>query len=77
VLYGLSGTVTFTHLFNGDPTESNAAEKLTEGSFDVMVGNPQDIVQAGPDKGTIPNQSEVTGNFRFYFQRGQPAQPFP
>jgi hypothetical protein len=77
VLYGVSGTITFDHLFNGNQNESDAAKKLTEGEFDVMVGDPQDIVTSGPDKGTIPGQSELTGRFRFYFQRGQPAQPFP
>jgi len=76
-LYAISGTVTFTHLFDGDPTESDAAKKLTEGTFDVMVGDPQDVVQSGPDANTIPNQSELKGSFRFFFERGQPAQPFP
>ncbi len=77
VLYAVSGTVTFSHLFDGDPTESDAEKKLTEGSFDVMVANPQDVVTSGPMEGTIPHQSELTGTFRFFFERGQPAQPFP
>ena len=77
VLYAVSGTITFKHLFSGDPNESDAAQKLTEGSFDVWVANPQDVVISGPTAGTIPNQSELTGTFRFFFERGQPAQPFP
>jgi hypothetical protein len=77
VFYGVSGTITFAELFSGDPNESDAANKLIEGDFDVMVGDPQLIVTSGPDIGTIPNQSELTGRFSFYFQRGQPAQPFP
>ena len=76
-LYAVSGTITFKHLFSGDPNESDAAQKLSEGSFDVMVANPQDVVASGPNAGTIPNQSELTGTFRFFFERGQPAQPFP
>jgi len=77
VLYGVGGTITFTELFNGNPNESDAANKLIQGELDVMVGDPQLIVTSGPDKGTIPGQSEVTGRFRFFFERGQPAQPFP
>ncbi len=77
MLYAVSGTVTFSNLFDGDPSEADAAKKLTEGSFDVMVANPQDVVTSGPMEGTIPNQSELTGTFRFFFERGQPAQPFP
>jgi hypothetical protein len=77
VLYATEGTVTFHELFSGDPNEKDAAEKLIEGEFDVTVGDPRDIVLVGDDVGTIPNQSQLTGTFRFYFQRGQPAQPFP
>jgi hypothetical protein len=77
MLYGISGTVTFTELFSGDPNESDAANKLIEGDFSIMIGNPHDVVADGPDRGTIPNQSELTGRFRFFFERGQPAQPFP
>lgn len=77
VFYGISGTITFTHIFNGNPNESDASKKLTEGDFDVMVGDPQSIVRSGPDAGTIPDQSELKGHFQFFFQRGQPAQPFP
>ncbi|MFO0615076.1 MAG: hypothetical protein U0414_20970 [Polyangiaceae bacterium] len=77
VLYGVSGTITFTELFSGDPNEDDAANKLIEGDFDIMVGDPQEIIAQGPDRGTVPNQSELTGRFRFFFERGQPAQPFP
>lgn len=75
-LEAVSGTVTFAHLFDGDPNESHAADKLIQGSFDVMVGDPHDEPPGG---GAIPDseQSHLTGDFRFYFQRGQPGQPFP
>lgn len=77
VLYGISGTVTFTEIFSGDPNESDAANKLIEGDFDILVGDPQDVITEGPARGTIPDQSSLTGRFRFFFERGQPAQPFP
>jgi hypothetical protein len=77
VLYGVRGSIMFTSLFSGDPNEAAADAKLTEAVFDVWVGDPQD---APPDKpGEIPKeqQTNLKGYFRFYFQRGQPAQPFP
>ena len=38
VLYGTGGTVRFDEIFSGDPNELDAAEKLTVGQFDVVVG---------------------------------------
>jgi hypothetical protein len=77
VLYGLSGTVTFDELFSGDPNEVTGADKLTDAHFDLMVGDPREAPQAGPDAGVVPEQSHLQGYFRFFFERGQPAQPFP
>jgi hypothetical protein len=78
ILYGLGGTITFNALFSGDPNEKEASEKFTDARFDVMVGDPRDAPTGG--KATdVPaeKQSHVTGFFRFYFERGQPGQPFP
>lgn len=77
VLYGTGGTVRFDEIFSGDLNEQDAAEKLTVGQFDVVVGDPRDLVLEGRQLGELPNTSQVTGRFRFYFQRGQPGQPFP
>lgn len=78
VLYGVSGWARFTELFSGDPNEEEAAEKLTEATFDIQVGDPRDAPLGEPVE-AIPceKQSRVTGSFRFYFERGQPGQPFP
>ena len=74
-LYSVDGSITFRALFNGDPNETNAAEKLTDAEFsDIVVGDPRDRVAGGD---TIQNLSHLWGHFKFYFQRGQPAQPFP
>lgn len=75
-LYAVHGAVTFQKLFNGDPNETDADERLSSAVFDVMVGDPRD---QPPEGGEIPDDklSRVTGWFRFYFQRGQPGQPFP
>ena len=78
ILYAVSGSVTFDSLFSGDPNEKNASAKYTEATFDVMIGDPRDA-PLGKQAYEIPaeKQSHLTGNFQFYFERGQPAQPFP
>jgi hypothetical protein len=78
VLYGVDGTITFTNLFDGDPNETSADEKLTEATFDAHFGDLRDV-PLGSYAYDVPAemQSHVTGKFRFYFERGQPGQPFP
>ncbi len=80
MLYAVSGFVRFNSLFSGDPTEPSAAEKLTYVShFDITVGDPRDAppgIPIGPDSIPAELTSKLTGNFRFYFERGKPAQPF-
>ncbi len=75
-LYAVRGVIVFDHLFNGDPNETNADARLSSGVFDVMVVDPR---KQPPGGGPIKEEhlSRVTGWFRFYFERGQPAQPFP
>jgi hypothetical protein len=78
VLQAVSGTITFRSLFSGNPNESQASEKLTDATFDVQMGDLADV-PLGHYAREIPCelQSNVKGNFRFYFERGQPGQPFP
>jgi hypothetical protein len=74
-LYSLEGGIVFHSIFNGNPTEPSDDEKLTEASFtDIVVGDPRD---RDPATGVVANVSRLQGRFRFYFRRGQPAQPFP
>ncbi len=70
-----SSTITFLSLFSGDLNEKNADDRLTEAQFGVWFADPRDRDASG----RIPAErtSYVEGRFRFYFQRGQPAQPFP
>ncbi|HRI68112.1 MAG TPA: hypothetical protein PK156_27940 [Polyangium sp.] len=78
VLYAIGGSVTFHSLFSGDLNEDNAAEKFTDAEFSVWMGDPRDApVGKAADQIPAENQSQVTGFFRFYFERGQPGQPFP
>lgn len=76
VLYALSGSVTFDALFSADPNESVGSEKLTRARFDVLMADPRDAIPGTVD---VPASltSRVSGDFKFYFQRGQPGQPFP
>ncbi len=80
VLYAVSGWVRFRSLFSGDLNEESAAEKFNDAEFDVVVGDPRDAPPGEPiDGDAIPanRTSRLTGHFRFYFERGKPAQPFP
>lgn len=77
-LNGVSGTIHFNALFDADPNQTSAEDKLTDATFDVQFGDLRDT-PFGHYTGDVPEglQSRVTGSFRFYFERGQPGQPFP
>jgi hypothetical protein len=69
-------TITFSALFDGNPNESNAGERLSSGTFDFYLGDPREICPGG--LGPPPRcRGYLHGSFNFYFQRGRPAQPFP
>jgi hypothetical protein len=71
-----TSTITFTSLFDGNPDESNATERLSQGSFDFYLADPRNICPGG--LGPPPRcEGHLSGTFKFYFQRGRPAQPFP
>jgi hypothetical protein len=75
-IYAIDGAITFASLFSGNPNETVADDRLTDATFeDVLFADPRDMASDG----TIdPSRtSRVDGHFRFFFQRGQPAQPFP
>lgn len=74
-IYSVGGSITFNSLFSGDTSESDPADLLTEAVFEAQMADPRFIL---PD-GTYPPEvlSPLTGHFRFLFQQGQPAQPFP
>jgi hypothetical protein len=68
-VYSISGNITFTSLYSGDPNEGDADQRLTEARFDATFVDPRNLQN--------PNErSLVEGYFRFFYQRGQPAQPF-
>ena len=74
-VHSVDGTITFDSLFSGDLNEGSADDRFTDATFEATFVDPRDVL---PD-GTYPvgRSSLVTGWFRFFFERGQPAQPFP
>jgi hypothetical protein len=68
--------MTFTSLFDDNPDESNAAQRLTEATFDLYLADPRTAAPGGLGPPPLC-QAHIQGSFRFYFQRGQPGQPFP
>jgi hypothetical protein len=73
-LYSVRGTITFTSLFSGDMNEHDGSDRLTDATFEAWFADPR---KAAPDGSYAAGlESEVKGRFRFFFQRGQPAQPF-
>jgi hypothetical protein len=74
-VYSVGGTIRFESLFSGDMNEGSSEDRLTEGSFTASFADPR---QLAPGSSADPAlvTSQVTGNFRFFFQRGQPSQPF-
>ncbi len=74
-VHSVDGTITFDALFSGDRNESESHDRFTDARFDATFVDPRDLLADG----TYPvgRTSRVTGWFQFFFQRGQPAQPFP
>ena len=72
--YSVSGDITFSSIFSGDPNEEDSDARLTSAIFDVRFADPRDLVDAEDPE--MVTSSNVHGEFEFFFQRGQPAQPF-
>jgi hypothetical protein len=76
-IYSVSGTIRFTHLFSGDLNEGSSEDRRTDASFtDVAFADPRELAAAGDAAAAAAVTSMVSGNFSFFFQRGQPSQPF-
>ena len=75
-IYSISGIINFSSLFSGDPNESSSEARLTDATFDANFADPRELAEANSEDEKAKVTSRVTGNFRFFFQRGQPSQPF-
>jgi hypothetical protein len=71
-----SSWINFQALFDGDVAEPDAQKRLTQATFDLVFANPLEVCP-GPNSAPPRCRGELKGNFKFYFERGQPAQPFP
>jgi hypothetical protein len=71
-----TSTITFTSLFDGNPDESDASQRLSEATFDLYFADPREVCSGGLGP-PPPCRGHLAGNFKFYFERGRPAQPFP
>jgi hypothetical protein len=68
--------INFQSLFDGNPAEANAQKRLTQATFELFLADPREICAGG--LGPPPRcRGNLKGSFKFYFERGQPAQPFP
>lgn len=71
-----SSWINFKALFDGNPDEPDAQQRLTQATFEFFLADPREICPGG--LGPPPRcRGDLKGNFKFYFERGQPAQPFP
>jgi hypothetical protein len=72
--YSVSGDITFSSIFSGNPNEEDSEKRLTEATFRVQFADPRELV--GAEDPAAVTSEVVKGYFHFFFQRGQPAQPF-
>jgi hypothetical protein len=71
-----SSWIEFEDLFDGNPYEANAAERLTKATFEAFLGDPREGCPGGVGP-PPPCRGHLKGEFSFYFQRGgQAGQPF-
>ncbi|HTA91141.1 MAG TPA: hypothetical protein VK745_16255 [Polyangiaceae bacterium] len=76
-IYSISGTITFNSLFSGDLNEGSSENRLTDATFtDVSFADPRELAATSDANAQAALTSLVSGNFNFFFQRGQPSQPF-
>lgn len=75
-IYSTSGTIRFDSVFSGDLNEGSSEDRLTDATFDAQFADPRELVDVESDEEAEAITSRVTGHFRFFFQRGQPSQPF-
>lgn len=73
VLHAVRGTITFKSILRGDPSSSDTNSKRIEGFFnDVELEDPRHA-EGEPAR----SAGKLSGEFKFFYQRGGPAQPFP
>jgi hypothetical protein len=73
VLHAVRGSIVFRSILRGDPSSSDTNSKRIEGSFRaVELEDPRH-----PEGSPARSVGTLNGEFKFFYQRGGPAQPFP
>ena len=75
-IYSTEGSITFSSLFSGDLNEGSSENRLTDATFTASFADPRELADVTDPQKRMDLTSTVTGRFRFFFQRGQPSQPF-
>jgi hypothetical protein len=75
-IYSVAGTINFSSLFSGDLNEGSSENRKTQATFTASFADPRELARAADDTAKAAVTSMVTGDFNFFFQRGQPSQPF-
>jgi hypothetical protein len=75
-VYSVAGTINFSSLFSGDLNEGSSENRRTQATFNASFADPRELDAAADDAAKAAVTSMVTGDFDFFFQRGQPSQPF-
>ncbi|MEO8904008.1 MAG: hypothetical protein ABI627_21010 [Polyangiaceae bacterium] len=75
-VYSVAGTINFASLFSGDLNEGSSENRKTNAQFTASFADPRELADAADDAAATALKSKVTGDFNFFFQRGQPSQPF-
>ncbi len=75
-IYSVSGSINFSSLFSGDLNEGSSENRLSKAKFTASFADPRELDDAPDAAAAAALTSTVTGDFDFYFQRGQPSQPF-
>jgi hypothetical protein len=68
--------ILFRSLADANPDEGNAEDRLTDADFELFLADPREICPGGLGP-PPPCRGHVSGTFKFYFDRGRPAQAFP
>lgn len=81
-LEATGGTLTFTAILHGDIQSRDTNSKRIEGTFAVHVEDPRGWGTVSTSTPLPPgcktySCGDIHGNFKFFYQRGGPAQPFP
>jgi hypothetical protein len=73
ILHATTGNIVFDYIYDPSADSRDTNAKRIEGHFEnVLFEDPRKPMSAGGKNG-----GTLSGQFKFFYQRGGPAQPFP